>query len=229
MVEIKSSWTLADELLASINLQSTSALGGFLFRVRNRLIGFVQFRPVISPVEGEDLAFALHVQMAREFIDLRQDARARRLLKPLWPENQSLPQPPSGQADTVTGRLIALLESIKGADIPENAKLDMIADYWNKWAFVTWERALLEQDAAERLGWLAYVERYLGLIREDFNRASWTPWRINRVRLLLARSFTEQNLQPSQQDTSQGLQDAQAMLNRILGNEPTSSEQTSAK
>jgi hypothetical protein len=52
---------------------------------------------------------------------------------------------------------------------------------------------------------------------------------MNRVRLLLARSFTEQNLQPSQQDTSQGLQDAQAMLNRILGNKPAGAEQTSAK
>ena len=204
MAHSKTNWELAGELLASIDLSHKP----LLTRLHDKFFG--RTASLSGIIEAEEKALALQIRMAQDFIQLRRDASLRQLPKPYWPEGALVPQSPSKESHSVSESLLALLKEIQEATIPPNAKEDMIADYWNKWAFVTWERAVLEEDVSARSRWLAYVDRYLGLISRDPGRVSWTPWQMNKVRFLLAQSLTQADAKGLQQD-------AQSMLNRILG------------
>ena len=155
---------------------------------------------------------------------LRGEAQRKLLAKPDWPDKEPVPLSPAMAQNFVVKSLLDLREEIKGADIPPSAKEDMLADYWNKWAFITWERAILEEDPEERRQWLGFVSRYLDLIQQDPDRASWTPWQVNRVRLLLAQSLTQpppgpKEVRPS--DSSFKKEQAKITLSQTLGIDPS--------
>ena len=60
--------------------------------------------------------------------------------------------------------LKGFIRALKSATIPSKAKKDITADYWNKWAFVAWERALVENDPGIRDEWLQAADHCLANI-----------------------------------------------------------------
>jgi hypothetical protein len=225
----KTNWQLAEETLASIGLKRKSRASQ-LFRLVAKLTNALRSEPHVTAFDAEERALALQIRMAREFIQLRREAHQKLLAKPDWPEEASLPQSPEQKPNYVSKSLLDLVEEITNADIPPKAKEDMLADYWNKWAFITWERALKEEENSdERWQWLGYVERYLELIGRDPDRATWTPWQMSRVRLELARSLTPPPKVPGRIQLYRGYmkrETAENLLKQILGSVPSAPQPT---
>jgi len=112
-----------------------------------------------------------------------------------------------------------LFSKINHAQISPKAKADILADYWNRWAFITWERALLEEAPQARNIWLQYVGRYLNIIEQMPNRSLWTPLQMNRIRLELARSISCAQLDDSG-GVDSAVSAATATLGQVLGSDP---------
>jgi len=94
--------------------------------------------------------------------------------------------------------LKGFIAALRSATIPSKAKSDITADYWNKWAFVAWERAVSEDDAGIRDQWLRAADHCLA----NIDRPSWTPAQITEARIRIAQG--DQN-------------EARTLLNLILG------------
>ena len=168
---------------------------------------------------AEDRALNLQIMVANGFIDLRREAHQGTLPLPNWPETEPLPLLSHEELNYNVIYQLSLLHAINRALIPPRAKEDILADYWNKWAFITWERALLEEVPQKRDVWLQYVGRYLNMIEQMPNRSLWTPLQMNRIRLELARSVIYARLDDSK-GVNSAMSAANAMLNQVLGIEP---------
>jgi hypothetical protein len=172
-----------------------------IVRFREQLEGATGLAASIASAVAETEALKLQVELAFHFINLRKNESIislSRLPETAAPETKS--QFSSGDFKPI----LDLLARIKKANIPTTARNDLVADYWNKLAFVAWERALEEEYQFDE--WLQRVELYLNFI----NRPTWTPWQMNKVRLLLAKAVTDKN-------PSECYEEAKKMLTRILG------------
>jgi hypothetical protein len=222
MEYVKTNWQLAEEALDQIVTPPMSLPARFS-RWIIKHVGLPRARRRAATADAENRALSLQIRMARDFMQLRSLARKKLLAKPDWPATASMPEIPAEAPNFGVKSLLKLAAEIKNAEIPSQAKDDMLADYWNKWAFITWERALLEEDPAERREWLGYVNRYLELIEQDPERMSWTPWQMNVVRVRLAESITQPPSPPGKirfYDNLLQAQKAQAMLACVLGKVP---------
>ncbi len=217
MPSITDNWAEAEELLDSIEPLDQS-VGQKLEQARDRglqkwLRNFVGFFRGSADASMDEEIHALHfqIELSRSFIQLRREARQKLLPKPIWPPDAHSPQLMEEEPNYVVNGLLQLLrEIIDDVHMPPHAKDDIVVDFWNKWAFVTWERAVLEDDPKERAEWLGFVDRYLRLINQDPKRATWTPGQVNQVRFQLASLLT-----PPADPAN--LKAAQNMLGSILG------------
>ena len=197
----KDNWIRAHEILSGLQIPGfkQELLGKTGFRAHyswKELLGSNGFRAYGSVLKywwnriygrktaREDEALALQTSMVLNFIELRREAWDKRLTLAEIPLDMHPASFPQEVPDSPGNCLKCLLQQINNAR-GEKIRKDMTADYWNKWAFVVWERALLEDKAADREPWLEAVERYLKFLESD--RSWWTPWQLNQVRLLEAR------------------------------------------
>ncbi len=87
--------------------------------------------------------------------------------------------------EEITAALLDLITTIKKKKLPDRNKLPIVADYWNKSAFITWERALFAPK-----GFPEETEKYLKRAQEYLDQVTerlWTPRQMNEVRLALAQ------------------------------------------
>ena len=219
MVGRETNWEIAEYLLTKPQKTRSQRIT-FPSRIFSRTASFFRADSFTWSIDAEDEALSLQIQMAQCFIELRREARAQKLPQPVWLGESLQIEPMQVEPHSTSSQTLRLLERIQSADIPANAKKDMVADYWNKWAFVTWERALLEENAVDRANWLGYVDRFTDLIRQDHERESWTPLQMTELRLLLARSVTGEDQAGAGESPVVVKEDAQMILNRVLGVAP---------
>ena len=220
MADRVTNWEIAEALLTKLQ-KSRGQRITFVSRILSRTVLFFRANSFAWNIDAEDQALSLQIQMAQYFIELRREARTKELPQPVWLSKSLQIEPTQVEPHSTSSQTLRLLESIQSADIPANAKKDMVADYWNKWAFITWERALLEESAVDRANWLGYVDRFVNLIHQDHERESWTPLQMTELRLLLARSVTGEDQAEAGQISEEVKEDAQLILNRVLGVAPT--------
>ncbi len=233
-----SNWYRAKKILCNLQIPGfkTEFLGHGGFRASysiKELLGSRGFRGYSSVLKywwnrilsrktaRENEALALQTSMVINFIELREDAWKKSLILDELPQSPS-PEPcPPKYSSAPSDCLKCLLEQIH-AITSEKIRQDMLADYWNKWAFVSWERALLEEQPAVRAQWLEAVRRYLQFIGTD--RSWWTPWQINMVRLLEAVDQMMRALQadvlPQKPDVLEGIQIMRPLKFRKTGDKP---------
>jgi hypothetical protein len=89
----------------------------------------------------------------------------------------------SAHTEKSSSFLKGFISALQRATIPTKAKEDISADYWNKWAFVAWERAMAENDADVRDKWLQAADRCLS----NIDRLSWTPAQLTEARIRIAQ------------------------------------------
>lgn len=183
--EEENNWDRAKRILSGLEIPGfkKELLGSKKFRENYSMFRYRLNRFFFRKAAPENEALALQTSMVLNFIELRKAARGKQLALAELPQNKS-PELAPESSDAPSVCLKCLLEQIKNARLPENIKVDMIADYWNKWAFVVWERALQEEEP-DRPEWLKAVNLYLKFLEPD--RSSWTPWQLNQVRLLEAQ------------------------------------------
>src|SRR4029077_18715320 len=99
--------------------------------------------------------------------------------------------PLKNQFEKIKKDLRDLMVTIDKSKIPSKLKQPMVADYWNKSAFVTWERALLSHQP----DYLDQAEKYL----EHITDKMWTPRQMNEIRLAMARGDKERATKVLQQ------------------------------
>jgi hypothetical protein len=140
--------------------------------------------------KGEERAFEIQVRVLEYAIQLRKQVHGRRKLT-----LEDLPQ--DQEAEKKHARAVAGASGIAGAEatvrdfvariqedtIPSEAQKDIVADYWNKLAFVAWERATLEKEQVDN-AWLQRARKYIDIARAG--RANWTPAQLNLARILAA-------------------------------------------
>jgi hypothetical protein len=188
---------------------------------------FLKFIRIFRAEAAADLDQELHaldlqINLVSLFISLRRLARQKLLPKPQWPADSRRPELMKVQPNFVVNNLLTLLRIIiDDPHLPAHAKDDMVTDYWNKWAFITWERAMVEEVPAEQTEWLGFVERYLRLINEDPRRATWTPGQMNLLRLQLAQLTTLLPATTLNASDATKPRTAQDTLHTILGFPPT--------
>jgi hypothetical protein len=194
---VETNWNVAETLLSRITTRSQSLGERPADQVERGLKSwFFKFVRIFRAEAAADLDEELHAldletHLASLFISLRRLARQQLLPKPQWPLSSRQPQLMRVQPNSIVNDLLKLLRIIVDDPyLPARAKDDMIVNYWNKWAFITWERAMLEDDPTERRAWLVFVERYLELINEDPRRATWTPGQMTLLRLQLGQLST---------------------------------------
>lgn len=168
---------------------------------------------------AENRALSLQIMVADGFIELRREAQQGTLPLPNWPETEPIPLRSHEEPNFNVIYVLNLLEEIESAQISPKAKADILADYWNRWAFITWERALLEESPQKRGIWLQYVGRYLNMIEQMPNRNLWTPLQMNRIRLELARCVNHVQRYDSRGINS-AITAASATLDQVLGTDP---------
>jgi hypothetical protein len=89
----------------------------------------------------------------------------------------------SAHTEKSSSFLKGFISMLQRATIPTKAKEDISADYWNKWAFVAWERAMAENDTDVRDKWLQAADRCLS----NIDRPSWTPAQLTAARIRIAQ------------------------------------------
>jgi hypothetical protein len=89
----------------------------------------------------------------------------------------------SAHTEKSSSFLKGFISALQSATIPTKAKEDISADYWNKWAFVAWERAMAENEADVRDKWLQAADRCLS----NIDRVSWTPAQLTEARIRIAQ------------------------------------------
>ena len=219
MADGVTNWELAEDLLTKLQ-ESRRQRITVASRLLSRAVSFFRADSFAWNLKAEDQALGLQIRVAQCFIDLRREARTEKLPLPVWLQESLEIELLRVEPHSASSRALKLLERIQSADIPANAKQDILADYWNKWAFVIWERALLEENSKSRTKWLGYVARCVDLIRQDHERKSWTPLQMTELRLLLARSVTGERQAEGDQVSEDVKTEAQQILNRILGVAP---------
>jgi hypothetical protein len=148
---------------------------------------------------GESKAFGLQLRVLEYAIQLRKAVYRGHLLlgeMPQSPESERAQLSP-GSIDTVR----SFMASIEEARLPSEAAEDIIADYWNKLAFVAWEAAQLER-GEDRDPWLKQAREYIDIALKG--RPNWTPGQLNLARVSASEGNIEQALKT---------------LERILGKE----------
>jgi hypothetical protein len=140
--------------------------------------------------QGEDRAFEIQVRVLEYAIQLRKTVHGGRKLT-----LEDLPQNP--ESEKKHARAVAGASGTAGADatvrdfvariqedpIPSGAQKDIVADYWNKLAFIAWERATLDKTQVDS-DWLQRARKYIDIARAG--QPNWTPAQLNLARILAA-------------------------------------------
>jgi hypothetical protein len=146
--------------------------------------------------QGEDRAFEIQVRVLEYAIQLRKAVHGRRKLS-----LDDLPQ--DQEREKEHARLVSEVSGIAGAEatvrdfvariqedtIPSEAQKDIVADYWNKLAFIAWERATLDAKQIDA-AWLQLARGYIDIARKG--RDNWTPGQLNLARIQYAEGKTEE-------------------------------------
>lgn len=109
----------------------------------------------------------------------------------------------------------AFMARIEETSIPSEAEKDIVADYWNKLAFIAWEAAEIQKRKGHKdlsKEWLQRARDYIEMALKG--RPNWTPGQLNLARICAAENKS---------------QEALSILERILGEEKQERELTIAK
>ena len=150
----------------------------------------------------EDRAFEIQVRVLQYAIQLRKAVYGRhKLTLQDLPHDQESERKrarvvgkstssPSGLAGT-RATVRDLIARIQEDTIRCEAQNDIVADYWNKLAFIAWERATLDKPQVDG-AWLQRARKYIDIARDG--RPNWTPAQLNLARILDAEGNKEEAL-----------------------------------
>jgi len=149
---------------------------------------------------GEDRAFEIQVRVLEYAIQLRKQVYGgRRLTLEDLPQDQ--------ESEKTRARLVAkggartagiagagatvrdFVARIQEDTIPSEAQKDIVADYWNKLAFISWEKAKLEKEQGDG-PWLRQARKYIDIALKG--RPTWTPAQLTLARITAAERSTEE-------------------------------------
>jgi hypothetical protein len=152
--------------------------------------------------QGEDRAFEIQVRVLEYAIQLRKTIYGHRPL-PL----NALPQDQESEMvrartgnrstrrgsglDGVGATVRDFIANIQQDTIPSEAQTDIVADFWNKLAFIAWEKSKLESESAGG-PWLTQARKYINIVLKV--RPGWTPAQLNLARILAAEGKKQQAL-----------------------------------
>jgi hypothetical protein len=138
--------------------------------------------------KGEERAFEIQVRVLEYAIQLRKAVHGGRKLTledlPLDQETEKKHARAVAGASGIAGAGATVRDfvaRIQEDPIPSKAQQDIVADYWNKLAFVAWERATLERGKVD-VDWLKRARKYIDIARNG--RSNWTPAQLNLARIL---------------------------------------------
>jgi hypothetical protein len=149
--------------------------------------------------QGESRAFEIQVRVLEYALQLKKSIYSNQRVAIL----DDLPQPEkylSGSARAAKGEssapdthasndispqtppdtILSYIELIGKDDIPSPAMADIVGDYWNKLASITWERAVLLGEKPKG-PWLIKAREYIGIALRG--RPNWTPGQLTLARI----------------------------------------------
>jgi hypothetical protein len=165
---------------------------------------------VAAPLEGtlpEERAFEIQLRVLEYAIQLRKTVHSNRELDPKeLPRDQrsekdlahasakkrakaSESKPAGivtagtgspGNLDGTAASVREFIARIQDDTIRSAAQNEIVADYWNKLAFVAWERATLDGQVDTK--WLQLARQYIEIVKAG--RPNWSPSQLNEARIL---------------------------------------------
>jgi len=169
----------------------------------------------------EDRAFEIQVRVLEYAIQLRKAVYGhRKLTLADLPEDQQSEKARARSASHATRSAAGLdgaaatvrefIARIQEDTIRSDAQDEIVADYWNKLAFVAWERATLDPMQVDQ-AWLERARKYIDIARRG--RPNWTPAQLNLARITAAEG---------------GKKEALKILGKVLGKKKEKPEASSA-
>ncbi len=152
---------------------------------------------------GEDRAFEIQVRVLEYAIQLRKQVYGGRKLT-----LGDLPQDQDQESKNTRAKVVAkgaktaalagagatvrdFVARIQEDTIPSEAQKDIVADYRNKLAFISWEKAKLEKERGDG-PWLRQARKYIDIALKG--RPTWTPAQLNLARITAAEGNTQEAL-----------------------------------
>jgi hypothetical protein len=184
----------------------------------------------------EDRAFEIQVRVLEYAIQLRKAVYGhRKLTLADLPEDQQSEKARARSASHATRSAAGLdgaaatvrefIARIQEDTIRSEAQDEIVADYWNKLAFVAWERATLDPVQVDQ-DWLERARKYIDIARRG--RPNWTPAQLNLARItaaggdkkealkILAKVLGKKKAKPKASLAPVATSDSDAIANMIL-------------
>jgi hypothetical protein len=152
--------------------------------------------------EGADRAFEIQVRVLEYAIQLRKTIYGGRKLtldalpRDLESEANRARSRSKGTSrasglDSIGATVRDFIARIQDDTIPSEAQKDIAADYWNKLAFIAWEKSKLEKEGPGG-PWLTQARKYIDIALKG--REGWTPAQLNLSRILTAEGNKQKAL-----------------------------------